>query len=90
MSELPELWNIDRLAEYLGASKSFVYRLTREHRIGFLKVGKELRFRPEDGAAYLEPSRSRRLRRPTRQSTPGGPDVVGRATGTGWPCEPPS
>ena len=54
MSQLPELWNIDRLAEYLGASKSFVYRLTREHRIRFLKVGKELRFRPEDVAAYLE------------------------------------
>ena len=54
MSELPELWNIDRLAAYLGASKSFVYRLTREHRIRFLKVGKELRFRPEDVAAYLE------------------------------------
>ena len=54
MSQLPELWNIDRLAEYLGASKSFVYRLTREHRIRFLKVGKELRFRPEDVASYLE------------------------------------
>ena len=54
MSELPELWNIDRLAAYLGAPKAFVYRLTREHRIRFLKVGKELRFRPEDVAAYLE------------------------------------
>ena len=54
MSELPELWNIDRLAAYLGAPKAFVYRLTRERRIRFLKVGKELRFRPEDVAAYLE------------------------------------
>ncbi len=54
MSELPELWNIDRLAAYLGAPKAFVFRLTREHRIRFLKVGKELRFRPEDVAAYLE------------------------------------
>lgn len=54
MSELPELWNIDRLADYLGATKSFVYRLTREHRIRFLKVGKELRFRADDVEAYLE------------------------------------
>jgi excisionase family DNA binding protein len=54
MSELPELWNINRLAEYLGAPKAFVYRLTREHRIRFLKVGKELRFWPEDVTAYLE------------------------------------
>ena len=54
MTELPELWNIDRLADYLGANKAFVYRLTREHRIRFVKVGKELRFRPEDIVAYLE------------------------------------
>ena len=54
MTELPELWNIDRLADYLGANKAFVYRLTREHRIRFVKVGKELRFRPEDVVAYLE------------------------------------
>ncbi|MHB1599439.1 MAG: helix-turn-helix domain-containing protein, partial [Acidimicrobiales bacterium] len=53
-NELPELWNIDRLAEYLDATKSFVYRLTREHRIRYLKVGKELRFRAEDVVAYLE------------------------------------
>ena len=54
MTELPELWNIDRLADYLGANKNFVYRLTRDHRIRFVRVGKELRFRPEDVAAYLE------------------------------------
>lgn len=38
MSELPELWNIDRLAGYLGVSKHFVYRLTSEHRIRFVKA----------------------------------------------------
>ncbi len=54
MTDLPELWNIDRLVEYLGGSKSFVYRLTRERRIRFVKIGKELRFRPEDVAAYLD------------------------------------
>ncbi|MHB1488192.1 MAG: excisionase family DNA-binding protein [Acidimicrobiales bacterium] len=51
--ELPELWDIDRLVAYLGTSKHLVYRLTHEHRIRFLRVGKELRFRPEDVAAWL-------------------------------------
>jgi excisionase family DNA binding protein len=69
MSELSELWNIDRLAAYLGASKSFVYRLTREHRTRFLKVGRELRFRPEDVAAYLE-----------AESVPAGLSVGGSTT----------
>ena len=53
-SELPELWNADRLAGYLGVSKHYVYRLTSEHRIRFVRVGKCLRFRPEDVAAWLE------------------------------------
>jgi excisionase family DNA binding protein len=53
-SELPELWDIDRLVAYLGTSKHLVYRLTHEHRIRFLRVGKELRFRPEDVATWLE------------------------------------
>ena len=53
-SALPELWDIDRLVTYLGTSKHLVYRLTHEHRIRFLRVGKELRFRPEDVAAWLE------------------------------------
>ncbi len=54
MDALPELWNVDHLAEYLDATKSFVYRLTREHRIRYIKFGKELRFRPDDVAAHLE------------------------------------
>ena len=53
-SALPELWDVDRLVAYLGTSKHLVYRLTHEHRIRFLRVGKELRFRPEDVAAWLE------------------------------------
>ncbi|MDA8292455.1 MAG: helix-turn-helix domain-containing protein, partial [Actinomycetota bacterium] len=42
-----------RLAEYLGASTSFVYRLTVGHRIPFLARAKVLRFRPEDVARHL-------------------------------------
>jgi len=53
-SALPELWDINRLVAYLGTSKHLVYRLTHERRIRFLRVGKELRFRPEDVVAWLE------------------------------------
>lgn len=52
--ELPDLWDVDRLVAYLGTSKHLIYQLTHEHRIRFLRVGKELRFRPEDVAAWLE------------------------------------
>ncbi len=38
-SDLPELWDVDRLVAYLGTSKHLVYRLTHEHRIRFLRVG---------------------------------------------------
>ncbi len=51
---LPELWDAERLAGYLGVSKHYVYRLTSEHRIRFVRVGKCLRFRPEDVGAWLE------------------------------------
>jgi excisionase family DNA binding protein len=54
VNDLPELWDIDRLAGYLSVSKHFVYRLTRERRIRFVRVGKEVRFRPEDVTAWLE------------------------------------
>jgi excisionase family DNA binding protein len=54
VNDLPELWDIDRLAGYLSVSKHFVDRLTREHRIRFVRVGKEVRFRPEDVPAWLE------------------------------------
>ncbi len=51
---LSELWDTERLAGYLGVNKHYVYRLTSEHRIGFVRVGKGLRFRPVDVAAWLE------------------------------------
>ncbi|WP_206745553.1 excisionase family DNA-binding protein [Jatrophihabitans sp. GAS493] len=53
-SDLPEeLWDIDRLADYLGCGRRLVYRLTHEHRIRFVRVGRELRFDPRDVAVYL-------------------------------------
>jgi excisionase family DNA binding protein len=51
---LPELWDIDRVCAYLDCSRHLVYRLTRERRIRFVRVGKELRFRPDDVAAWLD------------------------------------
>ncbi|MHB8219119.1 MAG: helix-turn-helix domain-containing protein [Acidimicrobiales bacterium] len=68
---LPPLWTVSQLAEYLGVPHSFVYRLTHEHRIRFLRVGKTVRFRPEDVMAWLEsatvePSEPKRRGRPRR------------------------
>ena len=78
---LSERWDIDQVCGYLQCSKHLVYRLTRERRIGFVRVGKELRFRPDDVAAWVkvqsvstseakpEPPRPRPW--PTPQSGPG-------------------
>lgn len=52
--EIPELWGVDELAAHLGITKHFVYRLTKQHRIRFVRVGKTVRFRPVDVAAWLE------------------------------------
>jgi excisionase family DNA binding protein len=53
IAALPELWDIDRLAAYLGVGRRFVYRLTEQRRIRFLRVGGKLRFDPADVADYL-------------------------------------
>jgi excisionase family DNA binding protein len=50
----PELWDIDRLAEYLGTGRRFIYRITEEGRIRYLKPGGRLRFDPADVAEFLE------------------------------------
>jgi len=49
-----ELWGVDDLAAHLGVTKHFVYRLTSEHRIRFVRVGKTVRFRPSDVEAWLD------------------------------------
>ncbi len=48
-----ELWDIDQLAAHLKTSKDFVYTLTAQRRIGFLRVGKFIRFSPEHVRDYL-------------------------------------
>ncbi len=47
------LWDIDQLAAHLKTSKNFVYALTAQRRIGFLRVGKFIRFTPEQVADYI-------------------------------------
>lgn len=53
-AELPELWTVDQLAARLGVTRNTIYGLTRSHRIRYVRVGKTVRFRPADVAAWLE------------------------------------
>jgi excisionase family DNA binding protein len=76
----PELWDAKQLAAYLGTGLRFIYRITAEGRIRFLKIGNELRFTPEDIAAFIERERSRndpadpapRATEPRRSGRPRG------------------
>lgn len=49
-------------AEYLGVSVKYMYRLTNERRIGFVKLGNKLRFRPKDLDAFIEANRTGPMR----------------------------
>jgi len=51
---LPELWDEQRLADYLGVGVRFVRRLCEEGRIRFILVARHRRFDPADVAAYIE------------------------------------
>jgi excisionase family DNA binding protein len=95
---LPELWDVDRVCAYLHSSRHLVYRLTRERRIRFVRVGKELRLRRDHVSAWLEdesvpssaaqPKASRPRRgRPRNRDRPASPaDSYRRACGAG--CGP--
>lgn len=65
-----ELWDAEQLAQYLGVTRRFVYRITNERRIDHLKVGGSLRFTPEAVAEFLE--RSTILARPAVRSEADG------------------
>ena len=52
------LLNIDELAEWLNVPKQFLYRMTSEGRIPFVRVGPRfIRFRPSEISAWLEQNR---------------------------------
>ena len=48
MATTQVLLDITQLAERLGVSERFVRRLVEERRIPFLKIGKYVRFDPDD------------------------------------------
>jgi excisionase family DNA binding protein len=68
-----EFWTRERLRDYLGLTDRAIYHLTHTHQIGFIKVGKELRFDPAEVAAYLE--------RQTSRPTPASPEPPPRKRG---------
>jgi excisionase family DNA binding protein len=52
-----KLWNIDKVAEHLDVPKGWIYQRTRDRSpstIPFYKVGKYLRFDPDEVQAWLE------------------------------------
>jgi len=58
---LPALWTVEELAQYLDVGHSYVYKLTSEHRIRFVRIGRTVRFRPEDVAAWLDAETNHRV-----------------------------
>jgi excisionase family DNA binding protein len=52
--ELPRLLSIGQLAEGLGTTPRHVRRLVAERRVPFVKVGRLVRFDPDDIAAWLD------------------------------------
>ncbi|MEV0734220.1 helix-turn-helix domain-containing protein [Polymorphospora sp. NPDC050346] len=58
-----DLLTSDEVAVRLRASPRFVRRLVSERRIGFVKVGRSVRFDPADVDAYIESNRVKPLTR---------------------------
>lgn len=51
---LPRLLSIGQLAERLGTTPRHVRRLVAERRVPFVKVGRLVRFDPDDIAAWID------------------------------------
>jgi excisionase family DNA binding protein len=51
------LLGIDELAHWLGVETGFVRRLIAQRKIPFLKIGKYIRFDPEEIAAWMDGQR---------------------------------
>ena len=62
---LPHLLTIDQLVERLGTSTRHVRRLIAERRIPYLKVGKLVRFDPDEISRWLDESRVAQRPSPT-------------------------
>jgi excisionase family DNA binding protein len=57
LDRIPELMNIDQLAQRLGITVRHVRRLVAERRVPYLKVGKLVRFDSTEIAAWLDTRR---------------------------------
>jgi excisionase family DNA binding protein len=54
---LPRLLTVDQLAEHLGTSRRHLRRLIAERRIPYVKVGRLIRFDPDEIADWLDAGR---------------------------------
>lgn len=52
--ERPGLWTLEETADWLAVSERMVRRLVAERRIPYVKVGRYVRFRPEDVEAWRD------------------------------------
>jgi excisionase family DNA binding protein len=57
LHRVPELMNIDQLAQRLGITVRHVRRLVAERRVPYLKVGKLVRFDSAEIAEWLDSRR---------------------------------
>lgn len=55
--QLPRLLTIDTLAAHLDVTERFVRRLVEDNRVPYLKVGKFVRFHPDDINDWLANTR---------------------------------
>lgn len=56
-AEQPRLLDIETAAEYVSVTLPFMRRMVRERRITFHKIGRYVRFDPEDLDAFIDAGR---------------------------------
>lgn len=76
---LEALLTVGQLAELLGTSPTYVYRLVSERRIPFVKWGHYVRFQPSDIAAWLDANRI--APPPTKNGRGGNPSSADAMAG---------
>ena len=52
-----QLLNIEQLADWLGVEQGFIRRLVAERRIPFVKIGKFVRFDPDEITVWVDSRR---------------------------------
>lgn len=72
-STLPRLLDINELAEHLGVTHRHIRRLIAERRIPYVKVGRLIRFDPDEISGWLDQGRRAPREFPSRcNRTQGG------------------